>query len=255
MSEIFWFHSIDLGHTVTAGQKPLELLDQEWRQMRLPTLEGKSVLDIGCWDGYFSFRAEREGAARVVGLDHYVWSLRLAEQQAYYRECKAAGVDPNPYHERSDLWDPVGLPGKAGFDTARVSLGSKVESEVGDFASMNPGRLGEFDVVFFLGVLYHLEEPFDALRRLRAVTSELAVIETVATSIEGHATTPLLEFFPGGELGGDVSNWWSPNETALHGLCRAAGFAHVETVAAPPVSALQYSDGLARYRIVVHARP
>ena len=64
MSSIYWFHSIDLGDRVTPGQKPAELLAQEWDQMRLPPLAGKSVLDIGVWDGYFSFRAEDAGAAQ-----------------------------------------------------------------------------------------------------------------------------------------------------------------------------------------------
>src|SRR5262245_27615655 len=162
---IYWFHSIDVGDHVTPGQKPTELLAHEWDQMRLPPLAGKSVLDIGAWDGYFSFRAEEAGAARVVALDHYVWSMHLDEQQAYYRACKAAGVAPDQYHERPDLWDPVGLPGKAGFDTARRARNSNVEPVVGDFMTVDADALGSFDVVFFLGVLYHLEEPLTGLRR------------------------------------------------------------------------------------------
>ena len=213
------------------------------------------MLDIGCWDGYFSFRAEDAGAARVVALDHYVWSMRLEEQQAYYRSCKAAGRAPEMYHERPDLWDPVGLPGKAGFDAAHRARGSRVEPVVGDFMTTDLDALGNFDVVFFLGVLYHLEEPLTGLRRLRSLTRELAVIETVATYIEGQPQRPLAEFFPGAELDGDVGNWWSTNEPALHGLCRAAGFSSVETIAAPPPSQLDLVDGAARYRITVHARP
>ena len=81
------------------------------------------------------------------------------------------------------------------------------------------------------------------------------VIETVATYIEGQSARPLAEFFPFAELDGDVGNWWATNEPALHGMCRAAGFSTVETVAAPPPEALDLVDGAARYRIVVHARP
>ena len=50
--------TIALNDQVTPGQKPEELLEQEWEEMGLPPLGGKSVLDIGAWDGYFSFRAE-----------------------------------------------------------------------------------------------------------------------------------------------------------------------------------------------------
>jgi tRNA (mo5U34)-methyltransferase len=255
VSDIWWFHSIDLGASVTPGLKSPETLDEEWNHLRLPDLAGKSVLDIGCWDGYFSFRAEREGAERVVALDHYVWSMNLPAQQAYYRECKAAGVDPVQYHERADLWDPVALPGKAGFDTAHRAIGSRVEPVVAEFATTDLAPLGRFDVVLFLGVLYHLEDPLAALRRLRAVTRELAVIETVASSIEGHESTPLFEFFPVGELDGDVGNWWAGNEAGLHGMCRAAGFTRVETVAAAPLDSLERTNGIGRYRIVLQARP
>ena len=88
MDEIFWWHSIDLGDRVTPGHKSPDLLEREWSNLRLPDLAGRSVLDIGCWDGWFSFRAERERAARVVALDHYVWSLDLPRQQAYWRDCR-----------------------------------------------------------------------------------------------------------------------------------------------------------------------
>ena len=58
IDEVFWYHSIALSDLVTPGQKPTELLEQEWEDMGLPLLGGKSVLDVGAWDGYFSFRAE-----------------------------------------------------------------------------------------------------------------------------------------------------------------------------------------------------
>src|SRR5205085_2717907 len=168
---------------------------------------------------------------------------------AYYRVCKAAGVAPDHYHERPDLWDPVGLPGKAGFDTAHRARNSRVEPVVGDFMAVDIDMLGAFDVVFFLGVLYHLEEPLTGLRRLRHLTRELAVIETVATYIEGQAGRPLAEFFPFAELDGDVSNWWATNDAALHAMCRDAGFATVETVAAPPPEALDLVRGAAAARV------
>jgi tRNA (mo5U34)-methyltransferase len=247
--DIFWFHSIDFGDAVSPGQKSLELLDTEWRQLRLPSLAGRSVLDIGAWDGYFSFRAEREGASRVVALDHYVWSLDLPAQQAYYRACKQAGAVPEPYHERPELWHPDSLPGMRAFSHARERLGSHVEPVVGDFMTT---EVDPCDVVLFLGVLYHVEDPLLTMRRLRALTRELAVIETAATHVAGH-DRPLFELFPSNELDGDVSNWWSPNEAGLHGLCRAAGFSNVETVARPPLDHLELVDGIARYRLVVHA--
>src|SRR5215212_405478 len=72
----FWFHSVDLGMgVITPGVKSHERLREELASLRLPDLRGKDVLDIGAWDGFFSFAAERLGAARVVALDHHVWGL------------------------------------------------------------------------------------------------------------------------------------------------------------------------------------
>ena len=65
-SDTFWWHSIDLGGgVVTPGAKSPAHLAAEWEALRLPELGGKSVLDVGTWDGYFAFEAERSGAASV----------------------------------------------------------------------------------------------------------------------------------------------------------------------------------------------
>jgi tRNA (mo5U34)-methyltransferase len=245
VEDVFWWHSVDLGERVTPGHKALELLEREWSNLRLPDLAGRSVLDIGCWDGWFSFRAEREGAARVVALDHYVWSLDLPRQQAYWRDCRERGITPEPYHEQPELWHPDTLPGKAGFDLAHSTLKSRVEPVVADFMTTDLDALEAFDIVLYLGVLYHMEEPLTALRRVRQVTKSLAVIESQALAVEGQ-TRPLWEFVPGAEVNADIGNWWIPTMEGLHGLCRAAGFREVETVAGPP-------DGIERYRLVVHA--
>jgi tRNA (mo5U34)-methyltransferase len=67
-----WYHTIDLGEgIVTPGLDDTAL---RLARISLPqTLSGLSVLDIGAWDGFFSFEAERRSAARVVASDHYAW--------------------------------------------------------------------------------------------------------------------------------------------------------------------------------------
>ena len=73
-----WWHSIDLGQgVVTPGKKSARFLAKELHSLQLPDLTGKSVLDIGAFSGFYSFEAERRGAARVVALDHYVWSIDM----------------------------------------------------------------------------------------------------------------------------------------------------------------------------------
>jgi tRNA (mo5U34)-methyltransferase len=253
----FWWYSIDLGEgVVTPGEKPAEWLAVELEALQLPDLRGRTVLDVGAWDGFMSFEAERRGAARVVALDHYVWSLDLAAQQRYWQECRRLGRSPQPYHELPELWHPDMLPGKIGFDTAKQALGSEVEPVVADFMTMDVCSLGTFDVVLYLGVLYHIEAPIEALRRLRKVTRELAIIETQGVVVPGLEEQALWEFFGSAELNADVTNWWAPNERALHDLCEAVGFRDVETVAVLPLGdweALGPRE-LRRGALVVHAR-
>jgi tRNA (mo5U34)-methyltransferase len=249
----FWWHSIELGEgVVTNGRKSSEQLTREWASLRLPDLSGKSVLDIGAWDGWFSFEAERKGAARVVALDHYAWSLDLAAQQRYVEGCRQNGAVPDPYHTVPALWHPETLPGKAGFDTAHRTLESGVESVVGDFMTMDLDRLGTFDVVLFLGVLPHVRHPLLALERLARVTRELLVLETAGVAIPGFEHHGFCEFFEGNELDGDVTNWWAVNHHALVGMCRSTGFRRVEANVSGP-SRPPRRDALHRYRLVVRA--
>lgn len=227
----FWWHSIDLGQgIVTDGAKTHTAISRELKSLHLPELRGKTVLDIGAYDGYYSFFAERMQAERVVALDHFVWALDLPGAIAYWRECKESGAAPRPL-EDTDLWQPEKLPGKLGFDTAHRALRSKVEVVVDDFMTMDCKTLGAFDVTFFMGVLYHMQDPLGSLKRLASITKELAIIETHAISVPGYEHLELSEFYSANQLNGDSTNWWGPNLRALIGMCQAAGFSRVEVVA------------------------
>jgi tRNA (mo5U34)-methyltransferase len=249
--QVVWFHSLDLGDgVVTKGVKSAERLAFELDALSLPDLNGRTVLDIGAWDGYFSFACERKGAARVVALDHYAWSMDIRAQQEYIVRCAREGRQPAPFERVPEVWKPRELPGKRGFDIARQRYASAVEPVVDDFMSMDLEKLGRFDVVLYLGVLYHLQDPFQAVRRLAAVTGSIAVIETDAVRFPSLDDRPLCEFFPGDEHAGDPSNWWAPNEQAVHGMCRAAGFTRVETIVGPPLGS---DEAAMRYRGIFHA--
>lgn len=225
----------------------------------LPSLAGKTVLDIGAFSGYYSFAAERLGAKRVVALDHYVWSIDWVEFTRYMADCRARGVAAQAAPQ-TRFWNPANLPGKRPYDVAHRALGSRVETVIGDFMHMDLRPLGTFDVTLFLGVLYHMEDPLGSLRRLAALTGELAVIETHAVSVHGYENHEMCEFYSGDQLSGDPSNWWSPNLMALQGMCKAAGFSRVEIVAGQRKSrrlALLRSvlpcKQPRRFRAVVHA--
>jgi tRNA (mo5U34)-methyltransferase len=230
-----WWHSIDLGHgIVTPGTKPPETMRAEIDALGLPAdLSGKTVLDIGAWDGAFSFECERRGAGRVVALDHFIWSVDLDAQQDYLRACAERGEAPRPWDEVPEVWKPDELPGRAGFDVALAALDSKVEPVVADFSTMDLEPLGRFDIVLYLGVLYHMPDPYGSLQRVATVTAGEAFVETELLVVPGGEEYGACEFLATDELGRDPTNWWVPNRTALMGMLRAAGFARVHMPPAP----------------------
>lgn len=259
----FWFHSIDVGGVTTPGLKTAEHLRTELASLRIPDVRGKTVLDIGAWDGFYSFEAESRGASAVTALDHYVWSMDLKAHRRHVEESRQRGVAPRAYHEMP-YWKPDELPGKHGFDVAHALRRSRVKAVVADFMAADLEAIGDFDVVLFLGVLYHMENPMESLRRLAAVTREVAIIETQAMVAPGFEDCAMCEFFESNELNYDVSNWWAPNRRALEGMCRAAGFSRVEMIVGPrlrPRTVRQYvrraaaigRRSIRHYRAVVHA--
>lgn len=253
VDELGWYHSIDLGQgVITPGAVPLDAIDDAC----MPDMSGRSVLDVGAWDGANSFRAERLGASRVVALDHYVWGIDFGRRQQYWDECFRRGELPDHGLDETRFWDPS-LPGRRGLDLAREALGSSVEPVMADFMTTDLDALGRFDVVLHLGVLYHMREPFAALQRVRQVTKEVAVIETEGIDIRFRSRDSLLQFIAGNDLQQDFGNWYVPTEAALHQLCRAAGFSRVITRRGPPSSPRDIARRLlrseTRYRLLVHA--
>jgi tRNA (mo5U34)-methyltransferase len=196
---IRWYHKIDLGHgIITQG---LDDSPQRLKKLKLPTdLTGHTVLDVGAWDGFYSFEAERRGAARVVAADYYSW--------------------------RGQGWGTQD--GKAGFCLARSVLGSAVEDAEIDVMDISPQSVGEFDVVLFLGVLYHLRDPMRALERVFSVTKDLLILETVVDMV--GVPRPAAAFYPGRELNNDPTNWWGPNHLAVIGMLRSAGFERIDVI-------------------------
>lgn len=186
-----WYHSIERPDgSVIQGFQTLER--QRWRLAQFPIpqdLRGKRVLDIGAWDGWFSFEMEKRGAS-VTAVD----SIRV---------------------ER--------------FEEARAMLQSKAEYRVQSVYDLRSEELGTFDIVLFLGVLYHLRHPLLALERVCALSSDLVCVESYVTGdVHDPESTPLMEFYEGTELRGQFDNWVGPNIACLLAFCRAAGFAQVK---------------------------
>lgn len=207
VNSVEWFHKIDLGGgIVTPGRDR----DRKLQRIRMPEdLRGWTVLDVGAYDGYFSFEAEKRGAARVLATDWDAW----------------AGVRAG--------FDRKFRPLKASFDTAKYLLDSKVESMTLSVYDLKDSGVGPFDLVLFLGVLYHLWHPLLALENLLAVTRKLLILET--SVLNEDSDTPVMQFVRGRHVR-DPTNWWFPNPACVSDMLRAVGFTAVRDLSSPDMT-------------------
>jgi tRNA (mo5U34)-methyltransferase len=198
-----WYHQIEVRPGITTPG--VNDSTRTLRRLDLPRrCHGLRVLDIGARDGFFSFELERRGA-EIVAIDY---------------------IDPSA----------------SGFAVASELLGSEVQCDVCNVYDLAPERHGTFDIVLFLGLLYHLRDPLLALDRIWEVCrpDALLVMETQlldnALLVDGGAfrtladidpllrDTCLMQFYPGDTLNGDPSNYWAPNAACVRGMLGAAGF-------------------------------
>ncbi len=197
-----WHHSIDLGGgIVTPGGKSLAICNAEAGLIfdRI-NLKGCTVLDVGAWNGVFSFEAKRRGAGRVLATDSYCWS--------------------HPY-----------IRGRETFEIARSVLGIDVDAREIDAAELSPDTVGEFDFVLYLGVFYHRYDAIEALARVARLAKHALIVETHLDL--RHVDLPAMVFYPGSELANDTTNWWGPNEHCVRALLLGHGFKEVEMTAHP----------------------
>ena len=143
----YWYHKIQLPHgIVTPGWAPIDA-----RAYGIPAdLTGKRVLDVGAWDGYWTFEALKRGAYQAVAIDDFSDYLGLLD------------------NSQRRAWET--------FDLCRDALGySELQSPRFDMTvyDANESALGgKFDTIFFFGTLYHLRHPLLALDRLAALCRE-----------------------------------------------------------------------------------
>ena len=209
-TQIGWWHSFELpeGGTIT-GVCSLESLKNRIAQFPIAQqLTGKRVLDIGTWDGWFAFEMERRGAD-VVAID---------------------------------CWD------NPRFREVHSLLHSHVDYRQMDVYELTPESIGRFDIVLFMGVLYHLKHPLLGLERVCALCTDFAAVDSFVIQEKhlpgaGVATRAVMEFYETDEFGGDFTNWSGLSLPCLMAFCRTAGFARVELR-----NVLEYGACLACYR-------
>jgi tRNA (mo5U34)-methyltransferase len=146
LSRLGWYHSIELPDGgVIEGLQSLDQQRQRLHQFPIPEdLTGKRVLDIGAWDGWFSFEMERRGA-EVLAVDA-ARNTRLLE--------------------------------------ARQLLGSRIDYQIADICRLTTKDVGTFDIVLFFGVLYHLKHPLLALENVCGMCRDMACIESFVTDAD-----------------------------------------------------------------------
>src|SRR5215469_13754000 len=191
-----WFHSFELSDgTLVPGNKTLGVLRAEFDAVFAPlALDGQSVLDVGAWNGAFSFEAKRLGAARVLATDMYTWAhpfFRGFERFLYVRKDSGLNTDYKM------------------LDTHRIRR----------------DIVGTFDVVLFLGVFYHLHDPLTVITNIADVATSWLVVETHLDLDD--VPDPAMRYYPSAELADDPTNWWGPNQHCVEALLRTAGFAEI----------------------------
>lgn len=208
----YWYHKIELPDgIVTPGWAPLDAKSYGI----LDDLTGKRVLDVGAWDGFWTFEALKRGASQAVAIDDFSDYLGSLEKRD--------------------------RPGWQTFDLCRDALGyddnvcQRVEMSVYD---LSEERLGRFDVVFCFGVLYHLRHPLLALDCLAGVCDESLHVESAILDDfspyrgglgRGYdGSQMVMEFYPDDQYGNNHTNWWTPTIHCLGHMVRSAGFQHVE---------------------------
>jgi tRNA (mo5U34)-methyltransferase len=149
--------------------------------------QNKSVLDVGCWDGYFSFEAEKKGASRVVSLDDL--------------SCRWGGID--------------------GYNFLHDHFNSKATFVHGNVYNLKSAfKYQEFDIVLCYGVLYHLSDPLLALQQLFYTCKTTIHFEGIFSTLE----LPHLEFIPNKQLNRDSSNIYIPSISYMKLIAGYNGF-------------------------------
>lgn len=163
------------------------------------SLEGLSVLDIGCNEGYYSFAASRMGASEVTGIDLRQENISCAKQ----------------------------LKQLFGYDGCNFQIGNIVDMEISD--------LMQFDIVFCFGVLYHLENPMIGVRNLRKLTRSWLVLDSCLTSFDSEPTVLITEEPNTNLRAGKTGVAFYPSLGGLLKMLKCGGFnAKVLPATAPP---------------------
>lgn len=231
ISKLGWYHTIDLGHGVaTPG-----FIDNRPTVHRFgipEDLTGMRCLDIGTYDGFWSFEFERRGASEVIGID--VDSPLEHDMPRLVRQRLVEQAKREDLHASYNVHlSRVGLQIQGdGWRTAAEILGSKAQRVSLNVYDLSPERVGMFDVVLISQLLLRLRDPQTILENMFSVCRGIAIVaEPYNTTLEALPGSSS-EFVGGTDKGGI---WWSHSIKSMEKLMSVAGFDPVEEVARFPV--------------------
>lgn len=212
----YWYHRIDLGDgLITPGWAPLDP-----QAYRVPDdLRGMRVLDIGAWDGYWTFEALRRGAEYVVAIDDFSDAIDIEHEE-----------------RRSAAWETFDLCRSALRYTGRCE---RLELSAYDVPDLVMHPADRFDLVMCFGVLYHCRHPLLLLDRIAEVLhpgGQLCIETAICDDYSpyrgghggGHGDAVVCEFYPTTEYSQRDTNWWVPTLRCLHAMLFAAGYGELE---------------------------
>jgi tRNA (mo5U34)-methyltransferase len=196
-----WYHRIEImPGVITPG------VNDSARALELLNLPqdctGKRVLDLGTRDGFFAFELEKRGA-EVLAMDYQPME-------------------------------------RTGFGVMAEILGSKVTFVQDNIYNISSEKYGKFDIVLFLGLIYHLRDPLGALDIIRDICQgelylETQVIDNAFLNADGKLVPlksiseellhlPIMQFYPGTALNNDATNFWAPNFKCMEMLLLESNF-------------------------------
>jgi len=186
-----WRHSFKFGDVTVKGSDKL----QDWKLTVLPKdYTGRSVLDIGCADGFFSFYAKEKGASRVLAIDDEPLERRSTRELAFKL------LEPEVEYRQLDLYN---------FDT----------------------ELNErFDIIIFMGVIYHLKYPLFGLEKVVQKLKDGGTIylESEYNILYSTFGACVAEFLKDDRLKRDPTNWWIPSIKCLKDMMEVAGLVDIK---------------------------
>jgi tRNA (mo5U34)-methyltransferase len=221
MKKMVWYHKIELAPGIVTPGNDWEAM---WAPMRAfleaADLRGKRVLEVGCWDGYWSFEAERLGAAEVWATDDVSQRRNLGDTVRFAIECRGSKVK---YRDDVSAYDA-----DKRFDE-------------------------KFDVVICYGVLYHLRYPVFGLAALRNALKTGGVL-LLESAVLFDTPEPIMRWGYESIHPTDPSTWNAPSIPCLK-LLLETSYMDVEAceVYSRHDAERRVGRGLARARAVVRS--